>query len=779
MNDALADDEARSRSVRGTVACSVAAWLAVVAIAAWSILSLQPGRVQAVDADPSRFSAGRALAHVRAIAAEPRPAGSRGHARAREYIVETLRGVGLAPTVEESEAISTRYGLPFDSATVANITARIEGPQGDGEILLVAHYDTVPTSPAAADDGSGVATLLETARALRAGPAPQSAVVFLFTDAEEIGAVGAERYAAETGAPRPDRVVLNFDARGTGGPCALVEAGPRSGALVRALASVDFVPTATSLAPVLARFHGLGTDFRPFREAGERGLNFAFVDGVAYYHTPRDDVAALDPRSLQQQGDIALAIVRAVGDPRTKAAECEGTFFPVPLWGLVWLPAGSEIAVALAATVLVFLLGVRARRSRPIRARNVAAACVALLLVAVAAAAAGQCVWWGVRAVDPVSAALRTADTFAPGAYRLSVVLASAAVAVVSARVAVRRIGVGAVAVAFAALLLVLTWLSVVWMPGIAYLFVVPSASIVLAFVPRERLGRRGWVRAAVVVALAVSVVLTWAPVPYFVLVALQLSAALGAGLAVAIPLVAVLLLFESTKLSLAWLSPIAAALAVVLFVYGVATARFDAAHPRPVSIAFAEDADTHRAFWIADRAGDDATSARLFADRVDPATLPPLFAESDTVVRASEARSAGVAGPEIALLGDTTGDGRRTVSFRLRSRRGAPWLFAFLDSDVRVLETTIDGSSASGPEITNPPPAGVRWGFRHIGLREEGIVWTIAVAASAEPLKIVVVDQTNGLPATAAGEASLPDDMMFARSWVSGTTLARTAASF
>jgi hypothetical protein len=767
-------EKVSDRNERGGALFAVAAWAIVAALAAWAVLALQPRSAAPADADLALFSAGRAIEHVRAIAREPRPAGSAAHARARAHIIATLRDLGLSPEVETGEAISTRYGLPFDSANVANVTARIAGAPGSGELLLVAHYDTVPTSPGAADDGSGVATLLETARALSAGPPPTATVVFLVTDAEEIGAVGAERYAAATG-ERPDRVVVSFDARGVRGPCGLVETGRGSGALVRALASVGFTPAATSLAPALARFHGMGTDFRPFREAGSRGLNFVLVDGVAYYHTPRDDAAALDAGSLQQQGEIALALARtgvAGGAP-----EADGIFFPIAGWGLVWMRMWVGLAAAIVATLLGLLLAARMWRAREVRVRTLVAAIVGIVLTLVAAAAAGHLVWWSVRLLDPTWSAMQTADTYAPGAYRFAVVFAAAAVALAGGWLVVKRIGLRGVGLAGVALLLVLLWVSVAIAPGALYLVAIPAALLAVALLLLERAPRSGPLRASIAVAFALPIVLLWAPVPYFVLVALQLSAAVGAALAAAIGILAILLVFEAAELRFSWLPAVAAGAAVACFAYGVATAGFDAAAPRPVSLAFAEDGETRRAFWIAAGDVDDAATAGYFSSPVDVASMPAFFAETNTVERASEAPSAGVLGPEVALLGDATAEGRRTLSFRLKSRRGAPWIFAFLESRATVIETTIDGASASDATIVEPPPDGVRWGFRHIGLRDEGIVWTITLAASGDPVKIVVVDQTSGI-STREG-APLPDDLAFARSWVSGTTLARTAVAY
>ena len=43
------------------------------------------------------------------------------------------------------------------------------------------------------------------------------------------------------------------------------------------------------------------------------GMNFAFSAGITYYHSPEDTPGNLDPRSLQHQGENALAMTRQLG----------------------------------------------------------------------------------------------------------------------------------------------------------------------------------------------------------------------------------------------------------------------------------------------------------------------------------------------------------------------------------------------------------------------------------------------------------------------------------
>jgi len=114
------------------------------------------------------------------------------------------------------------------------------------------HYDTVPHSFGAADDGSAVATLLETARALTSSPALRRDVTFLFTDGEELGLLGAQGFAQEHPWRGEVGLVLNFDARGTSGT------------------ATTFETSASSAVTALARCIPNGTDLTAFNNAATR-----------------------------------------------------------------------------------------------------------------------------------------------------------------------------------------------------------------------------------------------------------------------------------------------------------------------------------------------------------------------------------------------------------------------------------------------------------------------------------------------------------------------------
>jgi Zn-dependent M28 family amino/carboxypeptidase len=48
-------------------------------------------------------------------------------------------------------------------------------------------------------------------------------------------------------------------------------------------------------------------------------LNFAAIRGVASYHTPHDDIAHVDLRTLQHHGDNVLATLRALANADLRA----------------------------------------------------------------------------------------------------------------------------------------------------------------------------------------------------------------------------------------------------------------------------------------------------------------------------------------------------------------------------------------------------------------------------------------------------------------------------
>jgi len=81
------------------------------------------------------------------------------------------------------------------------------------------------------------------------------------------------------------------------------------------------------------------TDMTIFKRAGKGGPNFAFIGHVEAYHSPLDNPLTLNRGSLQQLGEIALALTRKFGDSDLRKLNApDAVFFSLPIGVFVHYP---------------------------------------------------------------------------------------------------------------------------------------------------------------------------------------------------------------------------------------------------------------------------------------------------------------------------------------------------------------------------------------------------------------------------------------------------------
>ena len=318
----------------------------------------------------TKFSAVRAFRHIEKIAASPHPTGTQANDEVLDYLRSTLTTLGAEPRVQESDMVERAAG-GFRAVHVKNLIGTVPGTHNTGTVLLVAHYDSAKTSKGAADDGAGVAVLLETLSALKAGAPPRNDIIFLFTDSEELGTKGAQAFRTDPAAKNVS-VVLNFDARGSGGPAIMFETQPYDGWLIKAfIARAPHVVT-NSLAPAIYKLLNNDTDFTPFKHAGKAGLNFAFAGQFETYHSALDTASALDASSVQQEGDYALEMARYLGGLNLGETRPHQELIYFPLLGMiVSYPASLSLPLSLLVTtafLIVAAIGIARGRIKIARA---------------------------------------------------------------------------------------------------------------------------------------------------------------------------------------------------------------------------------------------------------------------------------------------------------------------------------------------------------------------------------------------------------------------------
>ena len=210
--------------------------------------------------------------------------------------------------VDLKTAMSVSLDAKTEVITSYNVVGKVTGAAyPDETVIYTAHHDHIGVGKpdangdaifnGAIDNATGVAHVLEQARAYAAGPRPQRSVVFLFVGAEEKGLLGSEYYVANPLYPLAATAgVLNTDSMGVYGPARnfsmsgsarfglldmLVEEGARRGRSFTA----DTNP-------------GAGLFFRsdhfPFAQAGVPAISFRSGNDLVNGGTERGNALSAD-----------------------------------------------------------------------------------------------------------------------------------------------------------------------------------------------------------------------------------------------------------------------------------------------------------------------------------------------------------------------------------------------------------------------------------------------------------------------------------------------------
>lgn len=262
---------------------------------------------------PGAFDSTRAWEHLRQqVAIGPRPSGSPGNLKNREYITRTLAAIGLT-TVEQAWTATT----PLGPIKMVNLIATIPGQRTE-RIIIASHFDTKLFREfrfvGASDGASSTAALLELARVIKARPQLPFTIELLFLDGEEAtgewvgtdNTYGSRHYvevARKTGTLKSLRAMILLDM-----------IGDRDLNIRR---ESNSTPWLTDMVWNVARKLGhqrhfieesmaVEDDHLPFLKAGVPSIDIIDLDYPAW-HTAQDTIDAVSARSLQVVGDVVVA----------------------------------------------------------------------------------------------------------------------------------------------------------------------------------------------------------------------------------------------------------------------------------------------------------------------------------------------------------------------------------------------------------------------------------------------------------------------------------------
>lgn len=303
----------------------------------------------------------RVMAHVEALAGSARPGNTEMSRAAAAYIARQIpveRDEVGDVDLPDIEVLGTLHRRAHRAhSTDPNLLARF-GPPGKA-LLIMAHYDSVPSSPGAIDNAAAVGVLIELAKVLGDSPRP---VILMFTANEETGLVGAEAFAERRGSEIDFAIALDL----IGGDGELVVNGASTligsaelAWLARGAERAGVTLRAPLAHRVLSRWwpQAERSDHGPFTRRGIRAMHFYhrgndgdWIDLA--YHSAEDVPARVHRESVDELARVLYALTR---EP-IPAHDGDGFWLPVasntvvPRWALLALCLACYGAIALLAT---------------------------------------------------------------------------------------------------------------------------------------------------------------------------------------------------------------------------------------------------------------------------------------------------------------------------------------------------------------------------------------------------------------------------------------------
>ena len=290
---------------------------------AGACVSAQSSTPPAAQQPAVAFDGARAFEHLKQIVAiGPRPAGSEGAKKTRDYIKQQMAALGLK-TTEQAFTAST----PIGPVPMVNVRVLLPGaeqnapaPSGRKRVIIGGHYDTKLfkefTFVGANDAGSSTAFLIEMARVLK-DRKNEMPIELLFLDGEEAfgewesgNTFGSKHYVAEA---RKDGTLKEI------GAFVLVDMiGEKSPVFKREDQStpwlVDIIwSTAKKLnrPEFVAESTPINDDHLNFLEAGIPSVDIIDLD-YPDWHQPGDTLDKCSPQSLQAVGEVILAALPSI-----------------------------------------------------------------------------------------------------------------------------------------------------------------------------------------------------------------------------------------------------------------------------------------------------------------------------------------------------------------------------------------------------------------------------------------------------------------------------------
>lgn len=656
-------------------------------------------------ADKTQFSTQRALQPLKEITKAPHFHGSEEHTRVREYLVQQLQELGLETEVQEGFVLNESWrGLDKPK----NVIGVLKGSGNGKSLILLSHYDSAKVpSFGASDAGSGIVTILESLRAYKAaGKTPKNDIIVLFSDAEELGLDGAQLFVHKHPLAKNAGLVLNFEARGSGGPSNMIlETNGGNANLVKAFVDANpEYPVASSLMYSIYKMLPNDTDSTVFREDGDiDSFFFAFIDDHYDYHTANDNVENLDENTLQHQGSYLLPLLHYFGDAdlSTLKAEEDYVYVNAPFVKMISYPFSWILPMLIIAIVLFLALVFYGISRGKLKGKAIGKGFAAFLLSLILCGAVGYFGWMLLKIIYPHYGEIQHGFTYNGHWYiAFFVVLSSAIVFKIYRNFKVAK-DVPSYYVAPLIFWIIINVVVFVMLKGAAY-WIIPVFFGLLSFFILLKQEKPSLI---LLTLLAIPALSFFAPLIQFFPVGLGLEMLVISCVFVVLLFGLVVPVFGRYR----WKNIIAlsaAVSAVVLFFVANAKSDFTETRKKPNSLIYYQNADTNKNYWLTyDNILDSWTQGYL-GNSPEAANK---FITNAAGSKYNTGYSFGAPAPEksitpfeVRLEEDSVNNGQRSVTFTIIPKRDVHEIDVYTDVETQFSSLAFNGQIVSQDTVNN-----------------------------------------------------------------------------
>lgn len=721
------------------------------------------------------------------LAHEPSPVGSENHSRIKSKIIEEIAASGLQVEIQNTTVVSQFPERNHSSANITNIYCKLNGQGESGNaVLFVAHYDTVANSYGASDNASSVAAYLEAIRILKSRSALSNDFIFLFTDAEEIGLLGAKAFVDAGIYSENIKTIINFESRGNSGIVNMFQTNKGNYRLIQELSSQNSLKYANSFNGEIFKLLNNNSDLTVFLKTPATALNFANIDGVSAYHNQTDSVNNIDSGLISAKTAQVVKLAEHLGKVKLDELKSEEDIIYFDLLGLNLIAYSQNTAFLLTGFtgILLFIYIFQQFKAEKIEFKYAAVSILLCILVFILNSLVPATLWMVVKYLQTSLNLSIQDDIYNSKIYFAGFLLLDIAIIIWIYGYFGKRTGFENLQTGILIFFYFLVFSSLITIPGVSFIFTWSLLfSVIFAFYlkfdqNRFLMDNLKFSLILILIFLSVLICLPLLPLTYQIHIALGIDHIYISSL-----FLTIILLFQFPLISLVSnriSNKISAALtvgAVILICFGIFNFGFDESRPKSDHLFYVANTDLKKALWVSADEMTDEWTQNFFDAKANRGSIDDFALLGYGNYLTAEADFTELPQGKITKTCDRLSEGFRILCLQIETPNSGVKIGIPKTGKTIVYSTKInDKQFIHERNEENDEP--YHWAIEFWNASAEKISVEIKIKTE-ESVKIKIIEYTYGLPKISPANKPRPSATMPSQYSYSNMTLISQTQEF